>query len=114
MKIAIVGLNTKDYYVLAGQLETPNENCQVDFAGIVVQVGSAVTEFNVGDRVAAMAPSDFQSNANLVRTEHNQISVKPNYLTSWRAAIRNKVREDLGLKLVQLCRDAGLDAECLQ
>ena len=61
VKVASVGLNAKDYYVLVGQVDTPNASCQVDFAGNVVEIGSAVTEFNVGDRVVSMAPSHFQS-----------------------------------------------------
>ncbi|KAL4784750.1 polyketide synthase [Aspergillus varians] len=61
VKVASVGLNAKDYYVLVGQVDTPDASCQVDFAGTIVQVGSAVRELSVGDRVVAMAPSHFQS-----------------------------------------------------
>ncbi|KAL4942703.1 hypothetical protein BDV06DRAFT_235237 [Aspergillus oleicola] len=61
VKVAAIGLNAKDYYVLVGQVDTPDASCQVDFAGTVVSVGSAVTEFRIGDRVVAMAPGHFQS-----------------------------------------------------
>ncbi|KAL2802548.1 hypothetical protein BJX63DRAFT_440810 [Aspergillus granulosus] len=61
VKVASIGLNAKDYYVLVGQVDTPDASCQVDFAGTVVDVGSAVTDLHVGDRVVAMAPSHFQS-----------------------------------------------------
>ncbi|KAL2862206.1 type I polyketide synthase [Aspergillus lucknowensis] len=61
VKVASVGLNAKDYYVLVGQVDTPDASCQVDFAGTIVEVGSAVTEFRPGDRVVSMAPSHFQT-----------------------------------------------------
>ncbi|KAL3473119.1 polyketide synthase [Aspergillus californicus] len=61
VKVASVGLNAKDYYVLVGQVDTPDASCQVDFAGTVVDVGSAVTEFKAGDRIVSMAPGHFQS-----------------------------------------------------
>ncbi|KAI1439039.1 reducing type I polyketide synthase 10 [Xylaria sp. CBS 124048] len=65
IKVASVGVNAKDFYVLAGRVETPNATCQLECAGTVVQVGSAVTNFAVGDRVVAMAPMHFQTYQNL-------------------------------------------------
>lgn len=59
IKVCSVGINAKDYYVLVGRVDTPNATCQLECAGIVVEVGSAVTEFAAGDRVVAMAPSYF-------------------------------------------------------
>lgn len=61
IKVASVGMNAKDYYVLAGRVDTPYGTCQLECAGTVEQVGSAVTGFSVGDRVVAMAPSHFQT-----------------------------------------------------
>ncbi|KAK3936136.1 hypothetical protein QBC46DRAFT_296752 [Diplogelasinospora grovesii] len=61
IEVASVGVNAKDYYVLAGRVDTPDGTCQLECAGTVVQVGSEVTGFSVGDRVVAMAPSHFQT-----------------------------------------------------
>ncbi|KAI0392744.1 reducing type I polyketide synthase 10 [Xylariaceae sp. FL0594] len=60
-KVAAVGINAKDFYVLAGKVETQDATCQLECTGIVVAVGSAVTEFAVDDRVVAMAPTHFQT-----------------------------------------------------
>lgn len=61
IKVASVGINAKDYYVLVGRVDTPDATCQLECAGTVVAVGSAVTDFRAGDRVVAMAPSYFGS-----------------------------------------------------
>jgi hypothetical protein len=61
IKVASVGVNAKDYYVLAGRVDTPDGICQLECAGIVVEVGSGVTEFAAGDRIVAMAPTHFQT-----------------------------------------------------
>ncbi|KAL4993011.1 hypothetical protein BDV10DRAFT_190367 [Aspergillus recurvatus] len=61
VKVASIGINAKDYYVLVGQVDTPDASCQVDFAGTVVEAGSAVQGFAVGDRVLSMAPGHFES-----------------------------------------------------
>lgn len=66
-KVASVGLNAKDFYVLAGRVETANATCQLECAGTVEEVGAAVTEFSVGDRVVAMAPTAFQTYQTLPR-----------------------------------------------
>ncbi|KAJ8127949.1 hypothetical protein O1611_g5687 [Lasiodiplodia mahajangana] len=60
IKVASVGVNAKDFYVLAGRVDTPDGTCQLECAGTVEQVGSSVTDFAVGDRVVAMAPTHFQ------------------------------------------------------
>ena len=61
IKVASVGLNAKDFYALAGRVDTPDATCQLECAGTIEQVGAAVTEFAVGDRVVAMAPTHFQT-----------------------------------------------------
>ncbi|KAK7745564.1 Type I Iterative PKS [Cytospora paraplurivora] len=61
IKVASVGVNAKDYYVLAGRVDTPDSTCQLECAGTVVEVGSGVTEYAVGDRIVAMAPTHFQT-----------------------------------------------------
>ncbi|KAI1083646.1 reducing type I polyketide synthase 10 [Whalleya microplaca] len=65
IKVASIGVNAKDYYVLAGRVDTPNGTCQLECAGTIEQIGSAVTGFAVGDRVVAMAPTHFQTYQNL-------------------------------------------------
>jgi NADPH-dependent curcumin reductase CurA len=61
IKVSTVGINAKDYYVLAGRVDTPNATCQLECAGTVEAVGSAVQDFERGDRVVVMAPSQFQT-----------------------------------------------------
>jgi acyl transferase domain-containing protein/NADPH:quinone reductase-like Zn-dependent oxidoreductase len=61
IKVASVGLNAKDFYVLAGRVDTPNATCQLECAGTVERIGAEVTDFAVGDRVVAMAPTHFQT-----------------------------------------------------
>ncbi|CAJ2507648.1 Uu.00g088340.m01.CDS01 [Anthostomella pinea] len=61
IKVASVEVNAKDYYVLAGRVETQNATCQLECAGTVVQTGSDVTEYAVGDPVVAMAPTHCQT-----------------------------------------------------
>ncbi|KAI3322742.1 reducing type I polyketide synthase 10 [Xylariaceae sp. AK1471] len=61
IKVASVGVNAKDFYVLAGRVDTPDGTCQLECAGTVEEVGSAVTDFAIGDRVVAMAPTHFQT-----------------------------------------------------
>jgi len=61
IKVASVGINAKDFYVLAGKVETHDATCQLECTGTVVEVGSAVTEFAIDDRVVAMAPTHFQT-----------------------------------------------------
>ncbi|CAK4032116.1 polyketide synthase [Lecanosticta acicola] len=61
IKVANVGVNAKDYYVLAGRVDTPGGTCQLECAGTVEAVGSEVSAFAPGDRVVVMAPSHFQT-----------------------------------------------------
>ncbi|KAI1826121.1 reducing type I polyketide synthase 10 [Xylaria intraflava] len=61
IKVGSAGINAKDFYVLAGRIETQNATCQLECAGTVVGVGSGVTDFAIGDRVVAMAPMHFQT-----------------------------------------------------
>ena len=61
IKVASVGLNAKDFYVLAGRVDTPDATCQLECAGSVIDAGSDVTGLTVGDRVVAMAPTHFQT-----------------------------------------------------
>ncbi|KAI0401620.1 reducing type I polyketide synthase 10 [Xylaria palmicola] len=61
IRVASVGVNAKDFYVLAGRVDTPDATCQLECSGTVEQVGSAISDFAVGDRVVAMAPTHFQT-----------------------------------------------------
>ncbi|KAJ2996419.1 hypothetical protein NUW58_g976 [Xylaria curta] len=61
IKVASASINAKDFYVLAGKVETKDATCQCECTGIIVQVGSAVTDFAVGDRVVAMAPMNIET-----------------------------------------------------
>ncbi|CAG8953714.1 hypothetical protein HYFRA_00006603 [Hymenoscyphus fraxineus] len=63
IRVASVGVNAKDFYVLAGRVDTQDATCQLECTGVVEQVGSEVvcSEFSVGDHVVAMAPTHFQT-----------------------------------------------------
>ncbi|RYP59382.1 hypothetical protein DL769_008567 [Monosporascus sp. CRB-8-3] len=61
IKVATIGLNAKDFYVLAGGVDSANATCQLECAGTVEQVGIGVADFAIGDRVVAMAPTHIQS-----------------------------------------------------
>ncbi|TGJ83752.1 hypothetical protein E0Z10_g5010 [Xylaria hypoxylon] len=61
IRVASVGVNAKDFYVLAGRVDTPNATCQLECTGTVEKVGSAVKGFAVGDHVVAMAPTHFEN-----------------------------------------------------
>ncbi|RYP61682.1 hypothetical protein DL770_009733 [Monosporascus sp. CRB-9-2] len=61
IKVASIGLNAKDFYVLAGRVDSANATCQLECAGTVEQVGIGVADFAIGDRVVAMAPTHIQS-----------------------------------------------------
>ncbi|KUI73219.1 Polyketide synthase-nonribosomal peptide synthetase [Cytospora mali] len=61
VSVKAVGLNAKDLYVLAGKVDTPGATCALEFAGVIEQVGSGVTDLVNGDRVVVMAPNHFRS-----------------------------------------------------
>ncbi|KAL4861076.1 hypothetical protein BDV12DRAFT_204384 [Aspergillus spectabilis] len=61
VKVACVGLNFKDVYVLGGRVKTSDGIYGLESTGHVVAVGAAITEFAVGDRVAAMYPGYFST-----------------------------------------------------
>ncbi|KAI0449671.1 reducing type I polyketide synthase 10 [Xylaria acuta] len=61
IKVMSVGLNSKDFYVLAGKVDTTNATCQLECVGVIEQIGSGVIDFSRGDRVVAMAPTHFQT-----------------------------------------------------
>lgn len=61
IRVASVGVNAKDFQVLAGRVDTPNAICQLECTGIVEKVGSAVKSFAIGDNVVAMAPTHFET-----------------------------------------------------
>ncbi|KAI0204850.1 reducing type I polyketide synthase 10 [Astrocystis sublimbata] len=61
IRVASVGVNAKDFYVLAGRVDTPNATCQLECTGTVEKVGSAVKGLAAGDNVVAMAPTHFET-----------------------------------------------------
>ncbi|KAH9897461.1 reducing type I polyketide synthase 10 [Xylariomycetidae sp. FL2044] len=63
IKVASVGVNAKDFYVLAGKVETRDGTSQLECTGTVIEVGTGIpaSGFVVGDRVVAMAPTHFQT-----------------------------------------------------
>ncbi|KAI1206598.1 polyketide synthase [Annulohypoxylon truncatum] len=65
IEVKSVGLNAKDLYVLSAKIDTHNVSCSCECAGLVVNVGSTVTNFKPGDRVVAMAPGHFATHERL-------------------------------------------------
>ncbi|KAL9123287.1 MAG: hypothetical protein Q9187_000159 [Circinaria calcarea] len=61
VQVMSVGLNAKDFYVLAGKVDTKNATCSLEFCGVVEKVGSAVSSLAPGDRVVVMAPGHFET-----------------------------------------------------
>lgn len=61
VQVTSVGLNAKDFYMLAGKVDTKNSTCSLEFCGTVERTGSAVSSLAPGDRVVVMAPTDFQT-----------------------------------------------------
>lgn len=61
VQVTSVGLNAKDFYMLAGKVDTKNATCSLEFCGIVESIGSAVSSLAPGDRVVVMAPTQFQT-----------------------------------------------------
>lgn len=61
VQVKSVGLNAKDFYILAGKIDTKNATCSLEFCGTVERIGSAVSSLAPGDRVVVMAPTHFQT-----------------------------------------------------
>ena len=59
ISVTAAGINAKDFYALAGRVDTKEATCNIDSVGVVTKVGSAVQSFRKGDRVVSMAPSQF-------------------------------------------------------
>ena len=59
IKVKAVGLNFKDVMIAMGHLA--NEHIGIECSGVITQVGSAVTDLKVGDRVCAIAEGTFAS-----------------------------------------------------
>lgn len=61
VQVTAVGINAKDFYVLAGKVDTKNSTCSLEFCGVVDKTGSAVTSLVPGDRVVVMAPGHLET-----------------------------------------------------
>jgi NADPH:quinone reductase-like Zn-dependent oxidoreductase len=61
VQVKAISINAKDYYVLRGLVNTRGATCSLDFSGIVIRVGTVVTDFVCGDRVVGMAPNHLGS-----------------------------------------------------
>ncbi|KAK3315828.1 putative polyketide synthase [Apodospora peruviana] len=59
IEVKAVGLNFKDVMIAMGHLA--NEHIGIECSGVVTQVGNAVPELKVGDRVCAIAEGSFAS-----------------------------------------------------
>ena len=61
VQVTAVGINAKDFYVLAGKVDTKNSTCSLEFCGLIDKIGSAVSSLAPGDRVVVMAPVHFET-----------------------------------------------------
>ncbi|PYH68297.1 polyketide synthase [Aspergillus vadensis CBS 113365] len=59
VSVKSVGINAKDLYVISAKVDTKDATCSCECAGVITAVGDNVSEFKIGDRVVAMAPSHF-------------------------------------------------------
>lgn len=60
VEVKSVGLNAKDFYALAGKVNTKDAMCKLECSGIVTKVASSgITRLAVGDRVVSMGPGHF-------------------------------------------------------
>jgi acyl transferase domain-containing protein len=59
--VKAVGLNAKDFYALAGRVDTKDASCTLEYCGVVERVGIAVKSISPGDRVVAVAPGHFKT-----------------------------------------------------
>ncbi|RAK85213.1 polyketide synthase [Aspergillus costaricaensis CBS 115574] len=59
VSVKSVGINAKDLYAISAKVDTKDATCSCECAGVITAVGDNVSEFKIGDRVVAMAPSHF-------------------------------------------------------
>ncbi|GLA42609.1 putative PKS/NRPS-like protein biosynthetic cluster [Aspergillus niger] len=59
ISVKSVGMNAKDLYAISAKVDTKDATCSCECAGVITAVGDNVSEFDIGDRVVAMAPSHF-------------------------------------------------------
>ncbi|GLB08646.1 type I Iterative Polyketide synthase (PKS) [Aspergillus tubingensis] len=59
VSVKSVGMNAKDVYAISAKVDTKDATCSCECAGVITAVGDNVSEFKIGDRVDAMAPSHF-------------------------------------------------------
>ncbi|OJZ89749.1 hypothetical protein ASPFODRAFT_183092 [Aspergillus luchuensis CBS 106.47] len=59
VSVKSVGINAKDLYAISAKVDTKDTTCSCECAGVITAVGDNVSEFKIGDRVVAMAPSHF-------------------------------------------------------
>ena len=61
VQVTAVGINAKDFYMLAGKVDTKDSTCSLEFCGVVDKTGSAVSSLVPGDRVVVMAPGHLET-----------------------------------------------------
>ncbi|CAM1507705.1 Fc.00g045530.m01.CDS01 [Cosmosporella sp. VM-42] len=71
IEVKAVGLNFKDVMIAMGHLA--NEHIGIECSGVITQVGSAVPDLRVGDRVCAIAEGSFASYIRCRATSVSQI-----------------------------------------
>jgi NADPH:quinone reductase-like Zn-dependent oxidoreductase len=92
VKVKAAGVNPLDYKITAGvvKLITPYKMPLIagnEFAGIIEEVGSQVTDFHIGDRVYARMPLERTGAfAEYVAIDQREIAVIPSYLSFEEAA----------------------------
>ncbi|RDW91779.1 polyketide synthase-nonribosomal peptide synthetase [Coleophoma crateriformis] len=60
IEVKSIGLNAKDFYALAGKVETKEAGCKLECSGVVTKVAASnIQRLSVGDRVVVMSPGHF-------------------------------------------------------
>lgn len=59
--VSVIGLNSKDFSSLSGQIEVKDNTCIQEYCGVIRRVGNGASRFSPGNRVVVMAPSHLQT-----------------------------------------------------
>ena len=123
VQVTAVGINAKDFYVLAGKVDTKNSTCSLEFCGIVDKIGSAVSSLAPGDRVVVMAPVHFETSQVVPEwacqkleeyEDFNVLSTLPVVYATALYALRDRARVQPGEKVLIHSGAGGVGIAAIQ